>query len=115
MQGIVGRKYELFMLSQGGLQVGPAVQTNWSSRVKGIAWQGYSNPAVDDLVDSASKQVDAQQRTATYQQLMRTAWDDSPWIYLYHQQDIYGVSDRVKNFRPTSEAVVLLGDTRVSA
>src|SRR6266851_7561556 len=41
VQGIVGRKYELFLLSQGGLQVGPAVQTNWSSRIKGIAWQGY--------------------------------------------------------------------------
>ena len=26
-------------------------------------------------------------------------WDDSPWIYLYHQQDIYGVASRVKNFR----------------
>jgi peptide/nickel transport system substrate-binding protein len=113
VQGIVGRKYELFLLSQGGLQVGPAVQTNWSSRIKGIAWQGYTNPAVDDMIDMAAKQVNAQQRTATYEQLMRTAWDDSPWIFLYHQQDIYGVADRVKSFRPTSEAVVLLGDTRV--
>jgi peptide/nickel transport system substrate-binding protein len=115
VQGIVGRKYQLFLLSQGGLQVGPAVQTNWSSRVKGIAWQGYSNPTADDLIDTASRQVDAQQRTVTYQQLMRLAWDDSPWIFLYHQQDIYGVGSRVQGFRPTSEAVVLLGDTRVSS
>jgi peptide/nickel transport system substrate-binding protein len=114
VQGIVGRKYELFLLSQGGLQVGPAVQTNWSSRIKGIAWQGYSNPVVDDLIDQASKQVDAQQRIATYEQLMRIVWDDSPWIFLYHQQDIYGVGSRVKNFRPTSEAVVLLRDTTVT-
>ena len=108
VQGIVGRKYELFLLSQGGLQVGPAVQTNWSSKVKGIAWQGYTNAQVDDLIDSASKQVDSKQRQATYEQLMRIAWDDSPWIYLYHQQDIYAVRDRVKNFQPTSEAIVLL-------
>ena len=114
VQGIVGRKYDLFLLSQGGLQVGPAVQTNWSSRIKGIAWQGYTNPTVDGLIDGAAKQVDSQQRIATYEQLMRIAWDDSPWIYLYHQQDIYGVGSRVKNFRPTSEAVVLLGDTQVA-
>jgi peptide/nickel transport system substrate-binding protein len=114
VQGIIGRKYELFLLSQGGLQVGPAVQTNWSSRIKGIAWQGYSNPTVDGLIDTAAKQVDSQQRTATYEQLMRQVWDDSPWIYLYHQQDIYGIGSRVKNFRPTSEAVVLLGDTQVT-
>ena len=115
VQGIVGRKYQLFLLSQGGLQVGPAVQTNWSSRIKGIAWQGYTNPTVDDLIDTASKQVDVQQRTATYEQLMRLVWDDSPWIFLYHQQDIYGIGSRVQSFRPTSEAVVLLGDTRVSS
>src|SRR4029079_16551606 len=82
VQGIVGRKYELFLLSQGGLQVGPAVQTNWSSKIKGIAWQGYTNPTVDELIDTAAKQVDSKQRTATYEQLMRVAWDDSPWIYL---------------------------------
>jgi peptide/nickel transport system substrate-binding protein len=114
VQGIVGRKYELFLLSQGGLQVGPAVQTNWSSKIKGIAWQGYTNPTVDELVDTAAKQVDPQKRIATYEQLMRTAWDDSPWIFLYHQQDIYGVGSRVKNFRPTSEAIVSLGETIVS-
>jgi peptide/nickel transport system substrate-binding protein len=114
VQGIVGRKYELFLLSQGGLQVGPAVQTNWSSKIKGIAWQGYTNPAVDEMIDTAAQQVDAAKRKATYEQLMKTVWDDSPWIYLYHQQDIYGVAGRVKNFRPTSEASVRLGETTVS-
>jgi len=114
VQGIVGRKYELFLLSQGGLQVGPAVQTNWSSRIKGIAWQGYTNPQVDELIDNASKQVDATQRVSTYQQLMKLVWDESPWIFLYHQQDIYGVGSRVKNFKPTSEAIVNLSETTVT-
>lgn len=114
VQGIIGRKYELFLLSQGGLQVGPAVQTNWSSKIKGIAWQGYTNPQVDDLIDKASKTVDAQARTATYEQLMKLAWDEAPWIFLYHQQDLYAARDRVKNFKPTSEAVVLLENTEVA-
>jgi peptide/nickel transport system substrate-binding protein len=90
------------------------VQTNWSSRIQGIAWQGYTNPQVDELIDTASKQVDATQRVGTYEQLMKLVWDDSPWIFLYHQQDIYGVGSRVKGFKPTSEAIVTLGDTTVS-
>ena len=65
VQGIVGRKYELFLLSQGGVQVGPAAQTNWSSKIKGIAWQGYENPKVDDLIDKAAKTVDAERAVAS--------------------------------------------------
>src|SRR5262249_35705551 len=98
VQGITGRKYELFLLSQGGVQVGPAVQTNWSSQIKGIAWQGFDDARVNDLIDRAAKTVDAKQRAATYEELMRIVWDESPWIFLYHQQDLYGVRDRVKNF-----------------
>jgi len=114
VQGIVGRKYALFLLSQGGLQVGPAVQTNWSSRIKGIAWQGYTNGTVDDLIDKAAKTVDEGARIAIYEQLDKLVWDDLPWIPLYHQQDIYAIRDRVKDFKPTSEAVVLLENTQVT-
>ena len=63
VQGIVGRKYELFLLSQGGCRSGPAVQTNWSSKIKGIAWQGYDEPKVDELIDTRrARQVDGAAR-----------------------------------------------------
>jgi len=45
---------------------------------------------------------------------MKTAWYESPWIFLYQQQDIYGVGGRVKNFRPSSEAIVSLGEPTVT-
>ena len=114
VQGIIGRKYELFLLLQGGFDVATAAQTNWSSKVKGIAWQGYSNPQVDQLIDQASKTLDDQKRTDLYSQMSQIVWDDCPWIFLYNQQDIYGVRDRVKNFKPTSEAVIRLENTEVS-
>jgi peptide/nickel transport system substrate-binding protein len=115
VQGIVGRKYELFLLSQGGVQIGPAAQTNWSSRIKGIAWQGYTNEKVDELIDRAAKTMDPAARTAVYEEMSKTVWEESPWIFLYHQQDIYGVRDRVKNFKPTSEGSVRLEATEVTA
>jgi ABC-type transport system substrate-binding protein len=46
--------------------------------------------------------------------MSKTVWEESPWIFLYHQQDIYGVRDRVKNFKPTSEGSVRLEQTEVS-
>ena len=114
VQGIVGRRYELFLLSQGGVQLGPAAQTNWSSRIKGIAWQGYENPRVDELIDRAAKTMDAEARRGVYEEMSRLVWDESPWIFLYHQQDIYGVRDRVQNFKPTSEGSVRLDQTIVT-
>jgi peptide/nickel transport system substrate-binding protein len=115
VQGIVGRKYELFLLSQGGVQIGPAAQTNWSSRIKGIAWQGYENAKVDELIDRAAKTMDADARRGVYEEMSKTVWDDCPWIFLYHQQDIYGTRDRVKSFKPTSEGSVRLANTEVTS
>ena len=115
VQGITGRKYELFLLSQGGVQIGPAAQTNWSSKIKGIAWQGYENPQVDALIDKAAKTLDADARRAVYEEMSKTVWDDCPWIFLYHQQDIYGVRDKVKGFKPSSEGSVRLENTEVTA
>jgi len=114
VQGIVGRKYELFLLSQGGVQIGPAAQTNWSSKIKGIAWQGYENPKVDELIDRAAKTMDADARRGVYEEMSKTVWDDCPWIFLYHQQDIYGARDKVKSFKPTSEGSVRLANTEVA-
>jgi peptide/nickel transport system substrate-binding protein len=115
VQGIVGRKYELFLLSQGGVQIGPAAQTNWSSKIKGIAWQGYENPKVDGLIEQAAKTMDAEARRAVYEDMSKTVWDDCPWIFLYHQQDIYGARDKVKSFKPTSEGSVRLESTEVTS
>jgi ABC-type transport system substrate-binding protein len=50
-----------------------------------------------------------------YEEMSKTVWDDSPWIFLYHQQDIYGVRDKVTGFKPTSEGSVRLADTEVTA
>lgn len=115
VQGIVGRKYEMFFLLQGGAPVSVNAQTNWSSKIKGIAWQGYSNPQVDDLIEKAGQTVDDAQRISLYEQMDKLVWDDAPWIFLYNQQDIYANVAKVKNFKPTSEAVVRLDKTEVSA
>jgi len=115
VQGIIGRKYDMFFLLQGGAPVSVNAQTNWSSKIKGIAWQGYSNPEVDDLIDKAGQTVDDAQRIALYEQMDKIIWDDAPWIFLYNQQDIYASAAKVKNFKPTSEAVVRLDKTEVSA
>ena len=69
---------------------------------------------MDDLIDKAAKTVDEKTRTGLYEQLTKLVWDEAPWIFLYNQQDIYGVRDKVKNFKPTSEAVVRLENTEVS-
>ena len=114
VQGIIGRKYELFFLSQGGAPVSVNAQTNWSSKVKGIAWQGYTNSAVDDIIEKAGQTVDDKERVALYEQMDKLVWEECPWIFLYNQQDIYASQAKVKNFKPTSEAIVRLDKTEVA-
>jgi peptide/nickel transport system substrate-binding protein len=115
VQGITGRKYELFLLSQGGVQVSVGASTNWSSKVKGIAWQGYTNPQVDDLIDRAGKTVDEKTRIGLYEQMSKLVWDEAPWIFLYSQVDLSGVREsKVKNFKPTSEGLIRLEKTEVT-
>ena len=63
----------------------------------------------------AAKTLDATARQAVYEEMSRTVWDDCPWIFLYHQQDIYGLRDKVKGFKPTSEGGVRLEATEVAS
>jgi peptide/nickel transport system substrate-binding protein len=52
---------------------------------------GYSNPEVDRLADAGRQIVDLRQRQANYDQLVKTFWNDVPWLNLHFQQIIVGI------------------------
>jgi oligopeptide transport system substrate-binding protein len=59
---------------------------------------GYSNPAVDALLDQARTEADAQQRLKLYQQAEELIIKDAAWIPLYFPQNHYVVAKRVKGW-----------------
>ena len=51
--------------------------------VRGPWWQGYTNPAVDRLLDQAAATVDTTERQTLYRRAYRLIRDDAPWLFLY--------------------------------
>jgi peptide/nickel transport system substrate-binding protein len=71
---------------------------------------GYANPAVDDLLDRASVEVDTNKRAEMYQQAEAIAASDVPYIYLWVPQDLYGVSNRLSGWSPSPDSRINLHD-----
>ena len=103
------KQWQLFLITQGsgGSQV--LLSTCFSSTVKGIPWLGYANPQVDDLIDRAGRTMDTQQRIQMYRDIVKTVREDAPWVFLHQLYDIYGVQDRVQNWKPGSGIILLRG------
>lgn len=56
----------------------------------------YANPALDVLLDAARATPDPAARAALYRRAERIVYDDAPWIWEYHQQELEVVQPYVR-------------------
>jgi peptide/nickel transport system substrate-binding protein len=59
---------------------------------------GFANPQVDELLQDARKQGDAAKRKADYDQVMQILHDETPYVFLYHQNVVLGMSSKVSGY-----------------
>ncbi len=99
---------DMLLIQQGGSTTDNLFPASFSSRIKGLTWQGYSNEQADALIDQARTTVDSTARNKIYGDFIRLIQQDAPWVYLYYQTNISGVRDRVTGFvpRPDNEVAV---------
>lgn len=71
---------------------------------------GYANPEVDKLLDDANTETDSAKRAALYSQAEAIVNRDLPKIYLWVAQDLYGVSNRLSGWQPSSDGRINLHD-----
>jgi peptide/nickel transport system substrate-binding protein len=71
---------------------------------------GYSNPDLDSLLDAAATEVDQEKRAEMYREAEAMASADSPYVYLWVPQDIYGVSKRISGWQPSPDSRINLHD-----
>jgi peptide/nickel transport system substrate-binding protein len=69
---------------------------------------GYSNPAVDQLLDQGRGMVDPAKRRAVYDQMWPTLRQDLPITYLWTLGNIVGMSSKVSGFRPVPDGMIRL-------
>jgi peptide/nickel transport system substrate-binding protein len=98
-----------------------AYYINWSGRVDadgnlysflrsdGALNDGkYANPKVDAALDEARTVTDVAQRRDIYARMWQQVSADVPLIYLWHAQNLVGLSAAVQGFRPISDGMIRL-------
>ncbi|HEX7102314.1 MAG TPA: ABC transporter substrate-binding protein [Nitrolancea sp.] len=87
----------LYLLgSGGGLDGDSLMGSHFDGKRRGLY---YNSPQSDDLIHQAYSELDPKKRLALYYQLDEYLKDQAPWIYLYEQEDTYGVVKNL-NWKP---------------
>ena len=74
---------------------------------------GYSNARVDQLLDAAETEPDQAKRAAMYKEAQALVNAEAPWVFLWLPQDLYGVSKRLKGWKPSADSRINLHDASV--
>lgn len=101
-----------------------AAQMGWSGRVDpdgnvtsffstgaAMNYTGYSNTQVDDLLKQATAITDKAKRADLYGQVAKLMREDAPYIYLYRQRYLTGVSTKVAGVDVYGDGVLRLSHT----
>jgi peptide/nickel transport system substrate-binding protein len=108
VQKIVGHTSQFYLIGN----VEPATEISFprSFQKGGAFYQGYNNPEVNDLIDKANRTLARDARGQLFLQANRLVQQDAPWIFLYAQQDIYGMRNRLQGFEVRPDAYIIVRD-----
>jgi len=85
-----------------GVEVDPDEYRNYfvstATPPNGMNFISYNNPTVDELFAKSLTLTTLEDREACYHEIADTISNDIPWIPLYGNLSIAGVSNKVKNF-----------------
>ncbi|MDR3348649.1 MAG: ABC transporter substrate-binding protein [Acidaminococcales bacterium] len=66
----------------------------------------YSNREMDRLLDAARKDTDAAKRRELYDRIVVLALKESPYIFLYHEHNLFGMGKTVAGFMPVADGMI---------
>src|SRR6476646_4438598 len=103
---------ELFFLGWG-----PALHGQGTMQPLFLADQTYSsygnNKTIDDKIARAQTLMDPKARAEAYAELQRLIRDEAPWVFLWQQHDLYGVTNQVE-WTPRADEKVWMYDAKVT-
>jgi peptide/nickel transport system substrate-binding protein len=73
---------------------------------QGNNFMGYSNPAIDALLEQGRALTDAGKRRAVYQQVWEVLRRDLPITYLYSPRNIVAMTAKLNGFRPVPDGII---------
>jgi peptide/nickel transport system substrate-binding protein len=60
------------------------------------AGQYFNSPELDALIEKEQSEVDPDKRQEIFVEIQKYLKENAGWIFLYDQQDLYGVNERVE-------------------
>jgi len=108
VQKIVGHTSQFYMI--GNVEPATEIAFPRSFEKGGAFYQGYDDQAVIDLIDKGNHTLDRAAREQLFLQANRQVQQDAPWIFLYAQQDIYGLRNRLQGFQTRPDPYIIVRD-----
>jgi len=96
---------------------GPALHGQGTIQPLFLADQTYSsygnNKTIDEKIARAQTLMDPKARADAYAELQRLIRDEAPWVFLWQQHDLYGVTSQVE-WTPRADEKVWMYDAKVT-
>ncbi|MDQ1626912.1 MAG: peptide/nickel transport system substrate-binding protein [Actinomycetota bacterium] len=99
-------KFSVLQLGWSGRVDPDANTTNFLGTQGSQNVGGYSNPAVDRLLDQARQSQDTAERAKLYGQVQTMLQQDVPIIYLYRQRNLTGLSKKVSGVQVYADGLI---------
>ncbi|GIQ69683.1 peptide ABC transporter substrate-binding protein [Xylanibacillus composti] len=88
-----GKNKELLLVGWNNLLFDASLAVDHFRSDYNPAGFGYSNPRVDELIEKARVNMNAEERAEQYQEIQRIVAEELPYIYVYQFKDIMGIND----------------------
>ena len=79
---------------------------DWVYTNSRMNYMRYNNPKIDELLDAGRASTDDNQRKTYYKEIMSTLLEDSPYIYLYHERDVFGISQKINEYKHCADGMI---------
>ncbi|MCI0529113.1 MAG: hypothetical protein L0Y56_16880, partial [Nitrospira sp.] len=78
----------------------------------GEFFSNYSDPELDKILVEARRTLDEVKRLELYHKAAEMVVEDAAWVFLYQQEDIYGVSNRL-DWKARSDERLVMFDVKI--
>jgi len=78
-------------------------------------WGSYSNPKVDDLLNTAVSTLDTAKRADLYAQAQQIIWHDAASVFMHWQENLTGVSKKITGVFVTAAETLIVRDSGYTA
>jgi peptide/nickel transport system substrate-binding protein len=113
VQKIVKQEAQCFLIGT----VEPATEIAFPRTFKsgGSMYQSYKNNEALDLIDRANRTLDRTERDKLFRQANHLVQKDAPWLFLYAQQDTFGLRARLQGFEARPDPYIIVRDMSVTS